>query len=400
VWHAWVSKYPAVLQSLQQLPELQASVAQFGNLRKSDSDGAIVSLMSALERSIHIFASIQSGSNEHVACLALLAEMQSQCNMNTACFETLRTVSELCNDGNNTAISDSLRLAMAKAQWLNGDHASSMAICSSILEQESVSLSTEAAARTGQALSRLLLVSSLDDAFSVRDPFRGVIKLLERNAVSSNSTIKAAAHLNMGIAEAVYAENVAKFNDVEVPLDGAMRAWRAGLTELKQRDNRATTPSPLRTFLQARLQASMAWGMLQMTRERDFVPRACTLASESLATLDSLTGLENHRKEGLCRTLGILATCYHQSGSAVTAQGLFQSAIDHDPLVHATLVSLERRDALMGYSKLCHEWDKRESEAVQLKEQADLLNHALPVGWRDKSTIHGSLWFWTPDSLR
>jgi hypothetical protein len=32
--------------------------------------------------------------------------------------------------------------------------------------------------------------------------------------------------------------------------------------------------------------------------------------------------------EGMCRILSIVVECYHQAGSAVTAEGLFQSAVD------------------------------------------------------------------------
>ena len=214
-----------------------------------------------------------------------------------------------------------------------------------------------------------------------------VIKQLERTDASS--TALAAAHLNMGIAEAVYAETVSKHNNIDVPLDGAMRSWKQGLTTLKK----GSHVSPIRTILQARLQTNMAWGMLQMTRERDHIQRASEFANEALPLYDKLKR-ETMNKEGLGRTLSLLATCYHKSDSAVTAQGLFQSAVDQ--LANSPLQKLERRDAFIRYADLCRDWEKRDRDADKFQQQADDLDASLPDGWKGKSAIHGSLWFWTP----
>ena len=78
----------------------------------------------------------------------------------------------------------------------------------------------------------------------------------------------------------------------------------------------------------------------------------------------------------------------------MTAEGLFQSALGQP--VHSPLQGLERRDCLTRYADLCREWEKRESEADKLRQKADNVEASLPAGWRGKSHIHSSLWFWTP----
>jgi len=252
-----------------------------------------------------------------------------------------------------------------------------------------------ASARTGQAITRLSSCQTLDDAFSVRDPARMVVKFLEGQY--NTPLASATAQLNFGIAEAIYAEVVSRENNVQVPLDGAMRAWRQGLTILKRHQRRgkqSKRQETLAAVLQARLKSNMAWGLLQMTNERDYVKQASEYAGEALQVYDKMTS-EPSEKEGLGRTLSLVATCYHKSSMAVTAEGLFQSAIDQ-PAV-SPLQKLELRDTYKFYSTLCREWEKRERDADRLEQQGVDMNESLPEAWKGKSSIHSSLWFWTPN---
>lgn len=380
VWEACVLKHPSVFQSIIQLPEVESAICSLNQPNIVSS-----SIIDSLERAEQIFGSMKRGGDEHTACLSLLAEIQCQTN-DAGCLKTLQRILQYSEE-KGCATVDHIKLALAKAFWLRGDFASSKEICDSLVGRTQI----EPAVRTGQAVSRLLLVSTLDDVFSVRDPFRMVVKQLERT--DATSTALAAAHLNMGVAEAVYAETVSKHNNVDVPLDGAMRCWKQGLTTLKL-DSRV---SSLRSTLRARLSTNMAWGMLQMTRERDYIQRASEFASDALAVYDNMKG-DTSNKEGLCRTLSLLASCYHTSGGAVTAQGLFQSAIDRP--TSSPLQTIERHDAFVGYAYLCRGWEKRECDADKLQQKADDLIASLPEGWRGKSAIHGSIWFWTPAILR
>jgi hypothetical protein len=280
-----------------------------------------------------------------------------------------------------------------------------------------------ASTRTGQAVTRLLLAETINDIFSVRDPFRMVIKLLEGFAPAS-SLAMVAAYLNAGIAEAVYADLLGRERrDAEVPLDAALRIWKQGLTLLQQRVRHRATKQPressatryssgVEQCLKARLQASMAWGLLELTRRsgaigssRDYLPDASEFAGKSLAVYDQ-NDKSNHPfvMGGRGRTLGLVAQCYHKSGAAVTAEGLYKSALDSFRVAPAKTGPLERldeRDVLLQYAALCQDWEKREGDARRLLTRADEIDSSLPGGWarRRKSGIQSSLWFWLPSQI-
>jgi hypothetical protein len=163
----------------------------------------------------------------------------------------------------------------------------------------------------------------------------------------------------------------------------------------------------VRNLLEAHLNTNMAWGLLQMTHEYDHVKRASEYAAAALAIYDKkFSGEDEHAKEGLPRTLAILASCYHQMDNAVTAEGLFRTAIslptstntssNHNQNQSYPPALIERRDVLLRYSKLCRDWEKRETDADRYSVLADEFESALPEKWRNKSSILSSVWFWTP----
>jgi hypothetical protein len=414
-----------VWESICKLPEVASAISNLDDDLPLTSTFNMLDSIQALERACQIFGSYQTDSIEHMACSALLAEFQNRSHLYNDCVATLRGLVRICNPDLplQGELSDAIQIGLAKLHWLYGYHKQAKTICDTMVDDERA---VEAAARTGQAMSRLLLVATLDDVFSVRDPFRMAVAHLERT-VHPASTVLGAAYLNLGIAEAVWAESVSKYNDVDAPFDAAMRNWKQGLTTLKKGKSgtsragyRVGESSSLRAILRARLLANMAWGMLKMTHHADYVSRAMEFATESLAVYDSIypvvapasndsVVVGNHRiaveKEGLGRTLSLLGSCYHLNGDAVTAQGLFQSAFDKVPLnfssFQATTVSslqcLEQRDSYLRCAHLCYDWEKRESEAEKMNQMAEGIDSSLlPNGWSKKSSIHGSLWFWTP----
>ena len=125
--------------------------------------------------------------------------------------------------------------------------------------------------------------------------------------------------------------------------------------------------------LEARLQANMAWGLLEMTDgepDDDLVQQASEFAHKSLGVYDEREKKISSDSTALLhlgrwhRTLGIVAQCYQKSGEAVTSEGLYKPATDMETSrVASPLRILEHRDSLTGYSDLCREWDKREGDA-------------------------------------
>jgi hypothetical protein len=256
------------------------------------------------------------------------------------------------------------------------------------------------------------------------------LRLLD-GMVGPSSTVMAIAYLNMGIAEMVWAEMITKFNDIDAPLDVAMRNWNQGITAITKGDltesfavsnhQNKRKDSQVRALLHARLLGNMAYGTLHMNHHPDYIARSTQYASESLAIYDAKAQAKKGKvtnenadpllfveKEGLSRTLSILATCHHLYGDAVTSQGLFQSSLDKVPIDFSTstaratsLQLLEQGDTYERYSDLCNDWENREGDVQQLQQKvADIHSVMLPEGWKDKSSINGSLWFWTPGMIQ
>lgn len=365
------------LFSIEQLPEIQETLQARAQFRPVCLD--------QLERATKVFSSIQPGGSEHKAALALLADCQDP----SAAIKTLCNLRQYQHSAEEQY---ALEISLAKAHWLNGDFVESGSICSNLLENESLLASLPpihaASARTGQAISRICsMEETLDDAFSVRDPFRMVVKSLERVP----SIGLALAQLNMGTAEALYAQTITKQHEYsELPLDGAMRSWKQGLTTMK----RLKDDSSLLCFaVRAQLLSQMSWGLLNMIDNGNNAKEASELAGEALKIYDSHGGSD---EEGMRRILALIGICLHRTGSAVTAEGIFQSAVDPKARFLGPLEIIQLRDSVLAYAYLCRDWEKRERDAERLFERAAQLDEYLPVNWRDKTVLHSSLWFWTP----
>ena len=451
-----------VLSSIAQLPEIKTFLNEIHSKNKHSQrqQGAAVNHHNniqieqeiLLQRARDVFGQeYQAGGSEHQAVLALLAEHQLQ--RRGDCAAALATLQQLRDHCDNARSKVDVLLAISKTHWLYGEFAQALAICDSLLLHKLETETTPwpvrrleeslplhyAAARNGQALSRILLAATLDDAFTLRDPSRMTVKFLERQQQQhhhhqvATSLALMAAQLNMGAVEVVYADIIRRAHDHEadaVPLDGAFRAWRRGL-ELLQKNHKhliknASSSNHAASLLEARLQSSMALTLLSKSSTAAAVignnaageassqsslfrrnaamdeadlSRASELASAALKVYDHP---DNPIKEGLGRTLGLVATCYHRAGQAVTAEGLFQSAISSSFDKHHDanpLAKLETIGTLQAYADLLRDWDRREGDAQKYEAQAAELHASLPNGWQGKSGIYSALWFWTPGTF-
>ena len=351
---------PPALRSIRNLPEVELA------LESNDID--------SIRRAVDVFSGIQPGGLEHLACLALKAEMEPL-------QATLDEIHDLCKG--KVDPQRIVQLSKAKLGWMEGDFELARSVTSNLVEDLENSRKPGIAlhaARTGLGISRISGMENIDDAFSVRDPFRQVVAHVKRCGTPEQAAM---AYLNLGTAEAMYAASVSRFNDVEVPLNSAMVAWKNGLTQLKG--------SRKHVFVQAQLHSNMAWGMLMMTKERDYLDRAKNYANDALKCMN-----QSETKYGLDRTLCLVGTCSHKLGDPVTAEGLFASALDTAKSTPTVLGRMTEIEVLRRYADLCRDWDKRDKDALAMEQQIETVEQQLPTAWRRKKFIDGSLWFWLP----
>ncbi|CAJ1966685.1 unnamed protein product [Cylindrotheca closterium] len=381
-----------VVASIRQLPEIEALY--------QDKKFASTSGVENLNRAVDVFASFSKGGREHLAVCALLAESKQRMAQHQDVLEILIEMEELAQqDGSIPNSFEDLTLAKAKTCWTKGDFDGSAELCETIIstynDLDETFPTTNlhmASAMSGKALSQLASMKTIDDAYSVRDYFRIAVKFLERHPPSSNSLPQAVAYGNCGSAEAAYALFLEETNDVSVPMDAALRCWFQGMQHLK-----GTVPTHLEmssNTLEANLQTNLAWGVLNFEMDRsDRLEKASDYAKQALSAHDGEGGANIW---GMRRVLSTVADCYHQAGSAVTAEGLFQTAIDKKKVFLHPSVLLELQDSYLSYAKLCENWEKRGGDAKQLKDRAMEIENQLPDGWKGKSGVYSSLWFWTP----
>jgi tetratricopeptide (TPR) repeat protein len=388
------------LAAIRQLPEVDTAWTEFSSPSTLDN----------LRRGSDVFASFNKGGSEYLAVNAMAAECQHRLGMYDEALHTLDELDhQILKNANDTTLttirkgSEDILLARAKVLWTQGEFAQSQELCESLISdyddlQESFPTTPLhlASAMTGKALAQLADMDTMDQAFSVRDYFRITMKFLERHP-SSNSLPLAAAHANCGVAEVVYNNFLEETNDVSVPIDAALKVWFQGLQKTDcgiSEETLGPQLSKASKVLQAEIQAGLAWGVLNYETDRsDRLEKASEYAKQALDALGPGSATE---EEGIRRVLSVVAACYLEAGSAVTAEGLFQSATDRKRVPPGPLPLLELQDALLGYSKLCANWDKREGDVKRLEKESAEISEKLPEAWRGKSGIHGSLWFWTP----
>jgi hypothetical protein len=135
-------------------------------------------------------------------------------------------------------------------------------------------------------------------------------------------------------------------------------------------------------------------------------------ASKSLRLLDNIieqsSSHSDETREALRalsgRSLRLVADCYARGGSAVTAEGLYQSALDllnedkYD--THGgPLALMERREVYNRYATLCANWEKRSRDSDNMKEKAQQLEEQIGGCWHMKPHAYSGLWLFSMSDL-
>jgi hypothetical protein len=357
------------LAELSVLPELAAIQADPSRRDAVDS----------LQRAADIFGNFAPGGPSHTAVLAWQCEVHTSRGQYQEALATL----DLLQPYTTTAASElgwDLGLARAKTLWMQGDFAGSVAESAQVHTEATAVPLYAVAAQQAMFLGRLLD----DDGDDANTEEEGYDDDTDPAVVASlPPLVRVAMTLNQGVAQALSST---------APLDQATQTWQTGLDLLAD----APQEEGLVHALEGRLQSNLAWAVLQTPP--DDADDDETINAASVYARDALQSLEHssiHQREGLTRALTLVAQCYHRAHQAVTAQGLLQSALDQPAVSPAQWV--ERRAAYEAYATLCQEWEHRQSDVRQLQAQSTrITQEELSPGWRAKSPLHASLWFWTP----
>ena len=116
---------------------------------------------------------------------------------------------------------------------------------------------------------------------------------------------------------------------------------------------------------------------------------------DPLSSISSSSSLfESYLHSCIGYSLGLAASCHALVGSAVTAEGLFLSAIDrYHPNPNSTmnvLQYLELKHIYSEYAVLLDDWEKREGDAKRMRDAALKIDSTcLPKAWVDASRNDG-----------
>lgn len=156
--------------------------------------------------------------------------------------------------------------------------------------------------------------------------------------------------------------------------------------------------------------------------EQVFADHTSEMSPESASIALSPHWKLYHRAES-ARALGLLAQCYAANGMAVTAEGLFQSALDAsltNPFGASVMqrqegkgemhqmsspsIGLVARDVRLWYAALCSSWDgkSRKGDALRLRDEAESIQRWIyPSALKEGkiNSLDASLWPFSPQDL-
>ena len=396
------------LDSIASLPEVSDVLLKIKSKNSPSS-----SHIEGLDRSSEIFQQINPNGEEYKAVQILRVQVLSQLYQFDQAIQAIDEIQEKCilNDEETFQIS----LAKTKSLFYTGSFDKAIEISTNLCDfvpQMTGNDSTHVQLRQGialnaQALCRLVNIglkdeqvamaqkeeynqeisSKLGEATEIQEICAMASKILERNAeMGSNLHLNlacAASYSNQGIAELTTSLVQSKSMQHLVPMDSAMKSWRRALSILEDIEREPTVLNALgheeimfMKSTKARTYANMTWALLfsdayASTGKSSVNEETLKLASEYAGLALKINDEIENADQNLGRILTLVASCYARAGSAVTAEGLFQSSMDI--LEENTLnpfITLDARSAYLNYSNLCKNWEKRSADAKKYKQLA------------------------------
>jgi tetratricopeptide (TPR) repeat protein len=346
------------LKSLSELPEIKAALV---------SDPSAVKI-EGLKRAVQIFETM--GGPLHTAVLALLAEAYQHTGEYKNVIEILEKLQQV-----ESSSPSRVQLALANALCFIGDFDRALKLVIELSALPQIE-SSRFARGTVLCTQGTILVLQLTKDNSYQEAHEG-IQILRVAAKSLESEAAAIAYNNMGVAQ--LASEIAFLDQIRV--DPSMSSFQNALS---MTDN---------ALLKGRIYNNMASTLLlDEYDDGNMLKLASEYSREALRIYETATTLTaTETRAGLGRALSLAASCYVRADSAVTAEGLFQTAIETtgvDPLT-----KIVQRETFRSYSELCRKWDKRHVDAERLQERSKEINETLPDAWKDKPSIVGGLVF-------
>lgn len=378
------------VESIGQLPEVATVLERSRHQRATTMTKNGKEAIDSLRRAGDIFASFQLGGNEHRAVLALLAEVQQEQGDYKGASSTMDQILQFVSE--KERIID-VTLAMSKTLWMQGQIAESRELLnnSKLVDDATTSSPLHAAAVENSILLSTLI---LEGPIVAKGAAQATNNLVQNQNLPPLAQV--ALQLNLGVIEALHGDVIECEGDTCLTrFDTARDIWKSCLDILQKAD--APENNGLAYALEGRIQSNLAWTGLEIGgRDEAHVSEASESARLALKALEHES---LHGQEGLTRALSLVAQCYHRAHHAVTAEGLFQSALDYKAV--SPQQYLERIVAYQAYADLCKDWDKRQGEADKLLAKSlAIRDSSLPGEWKDMTELHSSLWFWTPGLFR
>ena len=433
-----------VMQTISALPEISAVMPDD---KSTPPKLSLAEQISSLKRAEEIFQQFGGatggggGSNDHLdAVRMMLADrliLAGKFDESAVCIEAILNVG---NDHEASGVDNKsfeLTIALAKAQFYSGGGFMSAAERAVDIAAEVDDVST-AALRQGVAMNALALAklacityadesSTPDKLANETDECREMLSMatsvlnnkpsngVDAMLTQSFALAEASSSSNQGIAEMLHHSLRAKAMgyDTIPSAESALKCWNTGLNMLEQ----GSGSIPKADVIRSRLRSNIAMALLGTARHdgkigEEDLKVASENASKSLRLLDGIieqsSSPSDDAREALRtlsgRSLRLVADCYARGGSAVTAEGLYQSALDllNDDKYDThggPLALIERREVYNSYATLCANWEKRSRDSDNMKEKAQKLEGQIGGCWQRKPYAYSGLWLFSTTDL-
>lgn len=426
-------------------PTTMDSIAVMPEVKYAITNKASKLMLDGLQRSCDVFRQINPKGDEYKAVLLLKAQTLSELNLFQDCVKDLSVILKLSESDEDKF---QIQLARSKMNWLQSNFDEALEDANAISNIAPQVIFYNVPLYQGIALNSLGLckmakldlkdidllllkdsdieppIAQMKDVGEVVDTFKMASSVL-RNAYARNKQendqqivtaglASAISCINLGVSEIMNVLIKSQCIENHVSYDHAMQAWRDALNILDEIAKLDASLSEEQKFLmkttQVQAYSNMTWTLLYSSSyvSKDTKPlKESTLKTASeyagsalkIANILSNDNIENvTAQNALGRALTLVASCYSRAGSAITAEGLLQTAMEKLKQDPNPLYTLDARSAHIAYFKLCSNWEKRSADADKSKIKALDLNETLGK-WKGATSIYSGCSFITIDQL-